>query len=88
QVIADSDFYETTMMLDNAIMSIMKYGATTDVIYGKDEVDAPAKNKVVKSPEQNQELAMLDLEIAALKLEVLTQTEIAKNNKDAYDKIR
>ena len=37
---------------------------------------------------KNQELAMLDLEIAALKLEVLTQTEIAKNNKDAYDKIR
>ena len=37
---------------------------------------------------KKQELAMLDLEIAALKLEVLTQTGIAKNNKDAYDKIR
>ena len=36
---------------------------------------------------KNQELAMLDLEIAALKLELLTQTEIAKNNKDAYDEI-
>ena len=36
---------------------------------------------------KNQELAMLDLEIAALKLDVLTQTEIAKNNKDAYDEI-
>ena len=41
-----------------------------------------------KSPKQNQELAKKDIEIAALKLEVLTQTEIAKNNKDAYDKIR
>ena len=36
---------------------------------------------------KNQELAMLDLEIAALKLELLTITEIAKNNKDAYDEI-
>ena len=36
---------------------------------------------------KNQELAMLDLEIASLKLELLTQTEIAKNNKDAYDEI-
>ena len=36
---------------------------------------------------KNQELAMLDLEIAALKLELLTQTEIANNNKDAYDEI-
>ena len=29
-----------------------------------------------------------DVEIAALRLELLTQTEIAKNNKDAYDKVR
>jgi len=36
---------------------------------------------------KNQELAMLDLEIAALRLELLTQTEIAKNNKDAYEEI-
>ena len=36
---------------------------------------------------KNQELAMLDLEVASLKLELLTQTEIAKNNKDAYDEI-
>lgn len=36
---------------------------------------------------KNQELAMLDLEVASLKLELLTQTEIAKNNKDAYDKL-
>ncbi len=28
-----------------------------------------------------------DVEIAALRLELLTQTEIAKNNKDAYDEI-
>lgn len=36
---------------------------------------------------KNQELAMLDLEVASLKLELLVQTEIAKNNKDAYDEI-
>ena len=36
---------------------------------------------------KNQELAMLDLEEASLKLELLVQTEIAKNNKDAYDEI-
>ena len=37
---------------------------------------------------KNRELAMLDLEVASLKLELLTQTEIAKNNKDAYDEVR
>ena len=36
---------------------------------------------------KNRELAMLDLEVASLKLELLVQTEIAKNNKDAYDEI-
>ena len=36
---------------------------------------------------KNQELTMLDLEVASLKLELLVQTEIAKNNKDAYDEI-
>ena len=36
---------------------------------------------------KNQELAMLDLEVASLKLELLVQNEIAKNNKDAYDEI-
>lgn len=51
--------------------------------------DFVAKNKtVLKSQKQNQELAMLDLEVASLKLELLTQTEIAKNNKDAYDEVR
>lgn len=51
--------------------------------------DFVAKNKtVLKSQKQNQELAMLDLEIASLKLELLVQTEIANNNKDAYDKVR
>ena len=50
--------------------------------------DFVAKNKtVLKSQKQNQELAMLDLEVASLKLELLVQTEIAKNNKDAYDEI-
>ena len=50
--------------------------------------DFVAKNKtVLKSQKQNQELAMLDLEVASLKLELLTQTEIAKNNKDAYEEI-
>ena len=37
---------------------------------------------------KNQELAMLDLEVASLKLELLVQNEIAKNNKDAYEEVR
>jgi septal ring factor EnvC (AmiA/AmiB activator) len=58
---------------------------TIEPLKGNDFV---TKNKtVLKSPKKNQELAMKDIEITALKLEVLTQTEIAKNNKDAYDKV-
>jgi archaellum component FlaC len=37
---------------------------------------------------QKLKISMLEAEIAQLKAELLTQTEIAKNNKDAYDKIR
>ena len=40
---------------------------------------------MTKTQKLQQELAMQDIEIAALKLEVLTQTEIAKNNKEAYE---
>lgn len=40
---------------------------------------------MTKTQKLQQELAMQDIEIAALKLDVLTQTEIAKNNKDAYE---
>lgn len=40
---------------------------------------------MTKTQKLQQELAMQDIEIAALKLEVLTQKEIAKNNKDAYE---
>ena len=51
--------------------------------------DFVVKNKtVLKSQKQNKELAMLDLEVASLKLELLVQNEIAKNNKDAYDEVR
>ena len=59
---------------------------TIESLKGNDFV---AKNKtVLKSQKQNQELAMLDLEVASLKLELLVQNEIAKNNKDAYDEVR
>lgn len=37
---------------------------------------------------QKLKISMLEAEIAQLKAELLTQTEIAKNNKDAYDKVR
>ena len=37
---------------------------------------------------QKLKISMLEAEIAQLKAELLVQTEIAKNNKDAYDKIR
>lgn len=40
---------------------------------------------MTKTQKIQQELAMQDLEIAALKLDVLTQKEIAANNKDAYE---
>lgn len=36
---------------------------------------------------QKLKISMLEAEIAQLKAELLTQTEIAKNNKDAYDEI-
>lgn len=36
---------------------------------------------------QKLKISMLEAEIAQLKAELLTQTEIAKNNKDAYEEI-
>jgi hypothetical protein len=42
---------------------------------------------MIKTKNTKQKATVHDVEIAALKLEVLTQTEIAKNNKDAYDEI-
>lgn len=36
---------------------------------------------------QKLKISMLEAEIAQLKAELLTQTEIANNNKDAYDEI-
>lgn len=78
-------------VINNAIELVMKYAnpqLNNEIVSetkGKRQV-VFAKHPMTGKKIITKDIAMLELEVLQLKMEALLQTEIAKNNKDAYDK--
>lgn len=78
-------------MLYNTIELVMKYAnpkLNNEIVFVTEEGKQVifTKHPMTGKKIINKNTAMLELELLQLKMEVLLQTEIAKNNKDAYDK--
>lgn len=80
--------YNTKEGLDNAVQLAIKYAptATIETSFDHDTQEEPVKESKKPTPNKNLHISLLEAQVAQLKLEVLTQTEIAKNNKEAFDK--
>lgn len=83
--------HHTKDSLDNAVLAVIKNAPTatieTDYKYeSKEQQVVFAKHPMTGKKIINKHIAMLELQVLQLKMETLLQTEIAKNNKDAYDK--
>lgn len=79
--------YNTKEGLDNAVQLAIKYAptATIETSFDHDTQEEPVKESKKPTPNKNLHISLLEAQVAQLKIEVLTQTEIAKNNKEAFD---